>query len=136
MPIFGICRGEQILNVALGGTLWVDLPTDTDMEVMHRCPPESVSCMHHVTVDTSSLLYRITGFADGDVNSYHHQAVEKTAPGMRAVAVSDNGVTEAIEREEASGLPFILAVQWHPERLVHTELSAKLARYFLSEAGR
>ena len=137
MPIFGICRGEQILNVALGGTLWVDIPTDIDSSVLHRCPPGSPSCLHTITLDAQSLLFRITGLNTTTVNSYHHQAVEKPAPGMRIAAVSDNGVVEAIENADPAAVPFMMAVQFHPERLEQNpELARNLAVCFLEQVKK
>lgn len=134
MPVFGICRGEQILNVALGGTLYVDIPTDIDTLVMHRCPPGSL-CLHDITITAGSLLSQITLAGKTVVNSAHHQAAERVAPGMRAVAYSDNGVVEAIEREDPSKQPFIMGVQFHPERLSQNpDVAGKLAQYFVKQA--
>jgi len=137
MPIFGICRGEQILNVALGGTLWVDIPTDIDSTVLHRCPQGSTSCLHTITLDAQSRFFRITGLKTTTVNSYHHQAVEKPAPGMRVSAASDNGVVEAIENADPGAVPFMMAVQFHPERLEQNpELARKLAVCFLEQVKK
>lgn len=135
MPIFGICRGEQILNVATGGTLIADIPSKVDTTVLHRCPPGSAECLHYVNIDPKTLLFQITGIQTGVVNSYHHQAVEKTGPGMRITAVAENGVAEAIEREHAQEGAFMMGVQWHPERLTQVpDLALPLAEYFLEEA--
>jgi putative glutamine amidotransferase len=134
MPIFGICRGEQILNVALGGTLLTDIPTYVGSQVAHRCPPGSPDCLHSVKIDKHSDLYQLTGVENGIVNSFHHQAVEMVAPGMKITAISDNGVAEAIEREFPLGKSFIMGVQWHPERLDRNPgLSKPLAEYFLKQ---
>jgi putative glutamine amidotransferase len=135
MPIFGICRGEQILNVATGGTLIADIPSEVDTTVLHRCPPGSADCVHYINIDPKTLLFQITGTQTGIVNSYHHQAVEKTGPGMRITAVAENGVAEAIEREHAQEGSFMMGVQWHPERLTQSpDLALPLAEYFLEEA--
>jgi putative glutamine amidotransferase len=137
IPVFGICRGEQILNVALGGTLFTDIPTDIDTEVKHRCPPGSASCLHSVTIDPGSLLFRITGEKTGTVNSSHHQAVEKTGPGVRVTARAANGVVEAIEKAGTDHSPLIMGVQWHPERLEQNpDMSYPLVVYFLKQAVR
>jgi putative glutamine amidotransferase len=137
IPVFGICRGEQILNVALGGTLYTDIPTDIDATVLHRCPPGSASCLHSVTIDPGSLLFRITGEKSGTVNSSHHQAVEKTGPGVKVTARAANGVIEAIEKEGTDHSPLIMGVQWHPERLEQNPgLSFPLAVFFLKQAVR
>ena len=135
MPIFGICRGEQILNVATGGTLIADIPTEVDTTVIHRCPEGSTECYHYINIDPKTLLFQITGIQTGIVNSYHHQAVEKTGPGMKITAIAENGVAEAIEREHAQEGAFMMGVQWHPERLTHSpDLAIPLAEYFLEEA--
>jgi putative glutamine amidotransferase len=137
MPIFGICRGEQILNVALGGTLLTDIPTDVGRQVAHRCPPGSIDCLHNVNVDKQSELYKLTSIDNGTVNSYHHQAVDKIAPGMKVTASSDNGVPEAIERELPLGKSFIMGVQWHPEALSKNPgLSKPLADNFIEQVGK
>jgi putative glutamine amidotransferase len=134
MPVFGICRGEQILNVALGGTLLTDIPTDAGVEVAHRCPPGSRDCLHSVKIDKESDLYQLTGVDQGIVNSYHHQAVDFVAPGLKITALSENGVAEAIEREFPLGKSFIMGVQWHPERLDSDPvLSKPLADNFLEQ---
>ncbi len=134
IPIFGICRGEQILNVALGGSLFTDIPTDVGAAVTHRCPEGSKECLHAVTLNESTLLMSITKQQNGMVNSYHHQAVDKPAPGLRITASSDNGVVEAVESDNTKIKSFVMGVQWHPERLVQNPLLSKpLAVYFLKE---
>jgi putative glutamine amidotransferase len=134
MPIFGICRGEQILNVALGGTLITDIPTFTGTRVLHRCPPGSEDCLHNVTIDPNSLLFQITRISKGNVNSYHHQAVDAIAPGMKSAAVSDDGIVEAIEIQDPDGKSLIMGVQWHPESLEQNpDLSLPLAVHFLNQ---
>jgi putative glutamine amidotransferase len=134
MPVFGVCRGVQILNVALGGSLYVDIPSDIGKTVIHRCNTGSYDCLHKVTVNSGSLLFRITGASAGTVNSWHHQAVEKIAPGMKASALSMDGIVEAIEtiNQDKS---FVMGVQWHPEKLMnHPEMTEPLAVYFLNQA--
>jgi putative glutamine amidotransferase len=134
MPVFGICRGEQILNVALGGTLYTDIPTDKGTAVTHRCPQGSKECLHNVTIKETSLLNTVTKQKAGIVNSYHHQAVERPASGLKISARSDNDVPEAIESDNTRFTSFVMGVQWHPERLVQNPLLAKpLATYFLKE---
>ncbi len=137
MPIFGICRGEQILNVYFGGTLYTDIPTDIDTTVKHRCPPGSKECLHNATLLPNTLLTKITGQKSGVVNSYHHQAVEKPAPGFRITAYSDNKVPEGIESDGTRIKTFVMGVQWHPERLTQNpQLSKPLGEYFLSEVKK
>jgi putative glutamine amidotransferase len=137
MPIFGICRGEQILNVALGGSLLTDLPTDVGTQVAHRCPPGSQDCLHSVNIDQQSDLYQLTGVEKGMVNSSHHQAIDEVAPGMKITALSDDGVAEALEREFPLGKSFIMGVQWHPEKLARNPgLSKPLADNFLAQVNK
>jgi putative glutamine amidotransferase len=137
MPVFGICRGEQILNVAMGGTLFTDIPTDIDTTVIHRCAPSATSCLHKVAVVPKSRLARITKQKAGMVNSYHHQAVEKPAPGIKITAYSANGVAEAIESDKTVITSFLMGVQWHPERLTQNpSLALPLAKKFMKEAKK
>jgi putative glutamine amidotransferase len=134
MPIFGICRGEQIMNVALGGSLFTDIPSEVGKQVIHRSPPGSPDCFHTVKIDTLSDLYVMTGVEKGTVNSSHHQAVDMVAPGMKITAFSEDGVAEAIEREFPLGKSFVMGVQWHPERLdKNPGLSRPLADNFLEK---
>jgi putative glutamine amidotransferase len=133
MPVFGICRGEQILNVALGGTLLTDIPADAGTAVIHRSSSSTRGCPHIVNIDKKSVLYKITAISRDTVNSYHHQAIDKIAPGFKISAFSENGVAEAMEYETPDGESFIMAVQWHPEKPTQKpELSKPLAENFLS----
>jgi len=134
MPIFGICRGEQILNVALGGTLLTDIPSDVGTTVIHRSASTSGS-PHLIIIDKKSDLFRLIGVKQDTVNSYHHQAIDKIAPGFRISAKSENGVAEAMERVSPGVKPFIMAVQWHPEKSTQkAELSKPLGDYYLKHA--
>lgn len=112
-PVFGICRGIQTINVAAGGTLWQDLPTQIKTLSDHRKDRLIAGKAHWIQTKQGSLINRLFGdflFT----NSYHHQAVRDLAPGFRQTAWSDDGIIEAIEHES---LP-IFAVQWHPERML------------------
>ena len=134
MPVFGICRGEQILNVALGGSLLTDIPADVGNAVIHRCPPGSPDCLHAVVIERNSELYRLTSIDKGIVNSFHHQAIDRVAPGYKVTAHSENGVAESIEREDPEGKSFIMGVQWHPERLdKNPSLALPLAGLFIKQ---
>ena len=137
MPIFGICRGEQILNVALGGSLLTDIPTDVGAQVAHRCPPGPNGCFHNIKIDLQSDLYQLTGLENGIVNSFHHQAIDVVAPGMKITALGEDGVAEAIEREFPLGKSFVMGVQWHPEKLARNPgLSKPLADNFLEQINK
>ena len=134
MPVFGVCRGQQILNVALGGPLIVDIPTDHPGNVAHRCD-DYLHCFHSITAVKGSQL-QLTAKADtGMVTTNHHQAIEKPAPGLRIVACSTDSIAEAIEWKNPSGKPFLMAVQWHPERMdTQNPFSMPLIKAFLDTA--
>jgi putative glutamine amidotransferase len=109
-PVLGICRGMQILNVALGGDLVSHLPDQYGEDVPHRTL-DVKAVMHDVTIERESLLGEVHGETEIAVHSIHHQAVGRLGTGLRAVAWSTDGVVEAIESPDH----FVLAVQWHPE---------------------
>lgn len=111
LPILCVCRGMQLLNVALGGDLVAHIPDHYGDAVMHR-HPELQPTQHPVRIDPKSRLSRILGADDLVVHSVHHQAVGKLGAGLRPVAWSPDGVIEAVESERHE---FVVAVQWHPE---------------------
>jgi len=112
-PVFGICRGMQVVNVALGGTLYQDLPTQNPASyVKHRQEAPEGYHSHSVDITPGTRLASILG-ASHRVNSMHHQAVRDLAPGLKASAFAKDGVIEAVESAEHN----ILAVQWHPETM-------------------
>jgi putative glutamine amidotransferase len=123
LPILAICRGIQILNVALGGTLYQDLDTERPGSVPHA----GDLSRHAVRVQEGSLLERTLGTRSATVNSRHHQAIRDLAPGLKAVAWADDGVIEAAEPLDA-GAPWTVAVQWHPEDLTERALFDGFAR--------
>jgi putative glutamine amidotransferase len=136
MPVLGICRGEQMINVALGGSLYVDLPTDFDTAVKHECA-DYQNCYHAVTVENNSILYNISGVYGGRVNSNHHQGIERLGRELKAVSYASDGLIEAVEWIYPKGTPFLLGVQWHPERMdIKNPLSGPIAKRFLEEAGK
>lgn len=111
-PCLGICRGIQFINAALGGTLYQDLPAQHPSEVTHRQRPPYDVPAHEVRVKRGSPLWDCLGTETLMVNSYHHQAVKTLAPGLEAMAVSPDGLVEAVC---LPGRKFLWAVQWHPE---------------------
>jgi putative glutamine amidotransferase len=113
IPLLGICRGQQILNVANKGSLIIDIPADYGTTVIHRNGGD-----HMVRIVEGTLLSDLIVPDSGLVNSSHHQAVENLAPGYRAAAFAPDGIIEAIEPVDLDGHPFILGVQWHPETLI------------------
>ena len=135
MPVFGVCRGQQILNVALGGTLIVDIPADHPGNVVHRMD-DYLRCFHSVNVVNGSQLQNIAKADTGWVTSNHHQAIEKPAPGLRISAWSNDSIAEAIEWANPADKPFFMAVQWHPERMeANNPLSMPLMKAFLKAAN-
>jgi len=118
-PLLAICRGHQMVNVALGGTLVADIPTQVPGAMAHQRMDRRNDVTHEVQLTDGSLLSKITGRRTLGVNSTHHQAVGKLAEPLRAVARSADGIIEGTELSpEAAGLlPFLLTVQFHPERL-------------------
>jgi putative glutamine amidotransferase len=127
LPILGICRGAQALNVARGGTLHQHLPALTDGSINHRQTEPGWHETHDVRVAPDSRLAAILGVTELRVNSFHHQAVDRLGEGLRAVAWAADGTIEGIESE---GERFVLGVQWHAETLdrpgPHPQLFAAL----------
>lgn len=114
-PVFGICRGIHILNVAYGGTLYQDLTYYPNVSVKHKQQSGPYEVSHTVHVQQGSYLYDVLGEKVW-TNSFHHQAVKEVAAEFVVSATSDDGVIEAIEMRDKS---FVLGVQWHPERMVN-----------------
>jgi len=116
LPTLGICRGQQVLNVALGGSLWQDLRHQGVTEVEHSDADGRVrsAMIHRVRLDPDSRLAQLIDETDIRVNSLHHQAVKTVAPQLRVTGQSDDGVIEAIESPQRR---FMIAVQWHPEEI-------------------
>ena len=129
LPILGICGGEQLLNVVLGGTLIQHIPDSISAALEHEQKNPRTEPGHDVTV-AGTLLSRIVGTGRIAVNSAHHQAVGRPAPGAVINATAPDGVIEGIE---LSGHPFCLGVQWHPEYFV-SEADGKIMRAFVEAA--
>lgn len=129
VPVFGICRGHQVLNVALGGTLVQDIPSELHTNIPHDQPNEvpRTHRLHEVSIAPDSRLADILGGTRFAVNSLHHQSVDAPAPGVRVTAAAPDGVVEAIEHLDRS---FVLSVQWHPEDLVLGDADAVQGRLF------
>jgi putative glutamine amidotransferase len=115
LPILGICRGAQLLNVARHGTLHQHLPEFTNGSVEHRQSEVGTRTSHEVRVAPDSSLAQTTGGGPVQVNSFHHQAIDRIGFDLRAVAWSQDGLIEAIEEQDGR---FVLGVQWHAETLV------------------
>jgi len=128
LPILGICRGIQILNVTLGGTIYQDLPSN-GYELHTILSKKRNEGTHKVRIIKNSLLDKILGCTEITVNSFHHQAVNKLAPSLKAIAISEDNVTEAVV---LPGPVFVLATQWHPEMMFDNEQQQKIAAAFIS----
>lgn len=118
LPILGICRGIQLLNVALGGTLIQDIPTEISNALGHYARAVAPVQMHTVDIEDGSLLARVLDAPALAVNSYHHQAIEKLGRGLRVNCRARDGVIEGVESDEDHP---ILAVQFHPEEHAATD---------------
>jgi Predicted glutamine amidotransferases len=125
-PILGICRGLQLINVALGGSLIQDIPSDTDSTISHS---DSNVASHQISVYPDTLLSTL--LEDKTiVNSYHHQAIKELAPTLIISARSADSIIEAVEGEN------ILALQWHPERMLADENQRQLFEWLISKATK
>ena len=140
LPIFAICRGVQVLNVACGGTLVQDIPSQITGALAHSLPApqhQAYELAHEVWLDKDSLLARLMRERLVDealeVNSRHHQAVKQVAPGFTVSATAPDGVIEAIEDPAAA---FCLGVQWHPENFFRTGEFRALFEGFLEASQR
>lgn len=137
MPVLGVCRGMQILNVAYGGTLITDIPSQHATTIEHRQDPETkIDATHGVELQPGTILRHYMGVFEGTVNSAHHQCVDQLADVFTPSAYSSDGIIEALEWGDASlgGKPFLYAVQWHPERLpFDNPMSLPIAQHFLLE---
>jgi len=136
LPVFGICRGIQVMNVAAGGALYQDIASQSPASLKHDCWPGYPRdyLAHQVTISGDSQLAAILSQGQVAVNSMHHQAVKDLAPRFRVVARSADGLIEAIEAHDH---PFALGVQWHPEELVEdAPPMRRLFEDFVSAARR
>ena len=116
-PLLAICRGHQMLNVALGGTLVVDIPTQLPHALDHRRMDLKTEPVHDVALTPGSQLAELLGCSNIGVNSTHHQSVGRVASPLVVSAQSEDGVIEALELKDPKQLPFLQSVQFHPERL-------------------
>jgi len=116
-PLLGICRGHQMLNVALGGTLIVDLPSQRPDALLHKQMERKFELVHDVTLAPDSQIADILGTPQTGTNSTHHQAVARVADPLRVTGTTSDGVVETMELKDRAKLPFLQSVQFHPERL-------------------
>jgi putative glutamine amidotransferase len=139
-PLLAICRGHQLLNIALGGTLFVDIASQHPGAIQHGRMDKRNAVVHEVRLTPQSLISNITGKKILGVNSTHHQAVSRVAEPLHVTGTSKDGVVESMElKPEALGLlPFLLATQFHPERLAsrHPEHRAIFQAFTQACVGR
>lgn len=136
IPMFGVCRGEQLINVAFGGTLYQDIPSQhPDTTIHHKQKVAGTVATHLVRFEEGSVLGDVIGTSELMTNTFHHQAVKAVAPGFRISAWANDSIPEAIE--SAEGRP-IWGVQFHPEYQTDNgeEVSARFFYFFLNEADK
>ncbi|HKT58655.1 MAG TPA: gamma-glutamyl-gamma-aminobutyrate hydrolase family protein [Gemmatimonadales bacterium] len=121
LPVLGICRGIQLVNVAMGGTLFQDLPTERPSDIAHDPGSARDARTHAVRLQAGSRAAQALGATALRVNSFHHQAVDRLASGLIATGWSEDGVIEAAETP--GDAPWLLTVQWHPEEM-HADVKA------------
>ncbi len=136
IPLLGICRGQQVLNEAFGGSLYQDIPSQLKgNQVKHRQSAQSHFATHTINIEKNSLLYRQIGVEKVAVNSFHHQAVKQIAPGFKTTATAADGVVEAIEK---IGSNRVFAIQFHPEAFTAKGIDTFLGifEYLVNEAQK
>ena len=133
-PVFGICRGQQVLNVAMGGNLVVDIPSEMPHASQHQWWPnyQRSRLSHSVQVEKDSLLAGIMGGTEFEVNSLHHQSVKDLGEGLKITALAPDGVIEALEMP---GKRFVVSVQWHPEWLPDSEPNRRIFKAFVEASN-
>lgn len=136
VPLLAICRGLQVLNVALGGSLHQDIPSEPGSPLDHSQAELQTRARHqpthHVKVQEGSRLAAILGALELDVNSFHHQAIKRLGRGLEDVAWAPDGIIEGVEFGDDA--PFVVGVQWHPEELAGHDLAAR--NLFAALVGR
>jgi len=132
IPLLGICRGLQLANVFFGGTLIPDIVSTGKPD---HTRVSSVKDRHHIIhVKQNTLLKTITGVSEGEVNSSHHQSADRLGKGLIINATSADGIVEGLERADKNSGPYLMLVQWHPERMIDKEspLSENIRSHFLN----
>ena len=135
MPILAVCRGEQVMNVALGGSLISDIPSQAPSNIRHGS--DSVfTATHEVKIDQNSILHRISGVKKLVTNSFHHQAIGRVADPLKVIGKSADGIVEAVQWKNARDKSYLLAVQWHPERMpADDKLSLALRKAYIAKVA-
>jgi putative glutamine amidotransferase len=123
LPILGICRGMQLLNIACGGSLYQDIPKQRPTKLRHNCRGEERNFVAHtISVQPGSRVAAALGKTTEGVNSFHHQSVKEPGAGIKVVGVAKDGIAEALEMPS---YPFVVAVQYHPEAMDETHESSQ-----------
>lgn len=133
LPLLGICRGEQLLNVVFGGTLYQDIPSQAkDSYVKHRQQAPSSYGTHSISIEKGSILNKVLGTERAVVNSFHHQAVKDPAPGFKVIARAADGIIEGIQMNEK-----VFGLQFHPEGFVANgdDTFLPIFQYFVEKAN-
>ena len=132
IPILGICRGEQLVNISkkFNGSLFCDISSMIEMNPLLHSNDDPKGTRHEIKIEKDSLLYSILGKDIIEVNSFHHQSVDKVGDGLYVSSRSSDGIVESLEWIDKLNEPLLLLVQWHPERLIDEESSQKLLDYF------
>jgi putative glutamine amidotransferase len=133
LPVFGICRGMQMINVVFGGTLYQDLPTEVEGSLRHSTPRDMgrAHLEHDVQISPGSWFAEVAGATSLMVNSLHHQAVREVGSGLLVTATSEDGVIEGLETEDRRAV----SVQCHAEELLHLPWSRGLFESFIAAAA-
>jgi putative glutamine amidotransferase len=134
LPVFGICRGVQLMNVAMGGDLYQDIAAEmeSDTIICHDQQAPKWYGSHEVTIKEGTRLQKILGTEKVRANSFHHQAIRQLGRSLYPSAYASDGTIEAVECDDNS---FFLGVQWHPERMLEDKIMIKLFEAFVKEAA-
>lgn len=133
-PIMGICRGSQLINVALGGTLYQDIPSEIKTDLTHKQEHPHSEPAHEANVVSGSLLHSLIGKSRIHINSLHHQAIKELGDGLSPMAVADDGIIEAIAR---TGKRLVWGFQWHPEKTFDNSEDSKIIfKKFIEECEK
>lgn len=137
-PLLCICRGHQMLNVALGGTLIVDIPTQLPGALAHKQMERKFELVHEITLAPDSQLAALLGTARTGANSTHHQAIARVAAPLRVTGTTTDGVIETMELKDPAQLPFLQSVQFHPECLYdrHPHFAELFRAFIRASAGQ
>ena len=126
LPVFGICRGIQVMSVAMEGSLYQDIPSQFTDRLTHKIIANSNDSWHNIKIQQGSLLNQIIGETTAEVNSRHHQSLKVIGEGFTVTAQSEDGIIEAIENRSKK---FMLGVQYHPERMFKRQGSSELKKH-------